>query len=54
MRKGYDKNISAFSNLEMFISGQIYHKKTIYFINYLFTDYYILKEFKETKQIFLG
>lgn len=39
------KTFSALSNLEMFISGQIYHKKTISVISYLFTDYYILKEY---------
>lgn len=45
---------AALLNLEMFISGQIYYKKTIFFVCYLFTDYYIPKEFKETKHIFLG
>lgn len=46
------KTFAALSSLEVFISGQIYHKKIISPVSYLFTDYYIPKEFKETKHIF--
>lgn len=33
----------------MFTSGQIYHKKNISYVCYLFTDYYT-PEFNETKR----